>query len=263
MVGSEVRGAFPGLCHVSGGDLARLATADDARSFSPLLNNIGRLLADSRRRKAAARRLVEVVTAVLADGVRSHEGLCGLIADGVRVADVENFERAHGTRVACVLRIECPRETLLERLDKRGNRQGDERLGLTDTTDCKGRVDAYLQRAAADDAALRAHFDPAAIRTIDGAKPPEVCIRAATEALREAARAAGEDFAAALARAEAPARDSAGMEVDWAAQLRTTVARLDAEVHPDGRPRKRRSMERAEVDPDGRAQKRMRSMERV
>jgi len=238
LLGSGLRKAFPGLCQASGGDLARLATADEVRSSSPLLNSISRQLSDKRRRKAAARRLVEVVTSVLADGLQSSAEFCGLVADGVRVTDVESFEQAHGTRVVCVLRVDCPRETLLKRLEGRCSRQGDERLGLSDTTDDKGRIEAYLQRAADEEAALRSYFRPEVVHTIDSTQSPEACLCSAKEALRMAAQAAGEEFSKALTRAEA----SPGLaDMDWAAQLRSTVARLDTEVHPDGRLRPRPS----------------------
>ena len=52
----------------------------------------------------------------------------------------------------CVDELLVPRrETLLKRLEGRSSRQGDERLGLSDTTDDKGRIEAYLQRAADED----------------------------------------------------------------------------------------------------------------
>merc|ERR1740123_414726 len=236
LLGSGLREAFPRLCHASGGDLARLATTDEAQRSSPLLNSISRQLSDKRRRKVAARRLVEVVTTVLADGLQSTPGLCGLIADGVRVADMESFERAQGNRIACIIRIDCPREMLLKRLEGRSSRQGDERLGLSDTTDNEGRVNAYLQRAADEEAAFRSHYAPEVIHIIDGTQSPQACLCAAKEALQAAALAAGDEFSKALVRSET----ALGLpEMDWAAQLRATVARLDLEVHPDGRPRAR------------------------
>jgi len=214
-----------------------LATSDQARR-SPLLNSISRQLSDKRRRKVASRRLVEVVTAVLKDGLQRHGDFAGLIVDGVRGVDLESFQQALGAQVACVLRLECARETRLSRLAGRGSRAGDERLGLADTTDDAGRVDAYLQRADSEDSALRTQLGsayPARVRAVDGEQPPEACLRAAAEALRESAKIAGSDFICALARAEACRPTEC---IDWDAQVMATATRLDEEMHPDGRPRK-------------------------
>merc|ERR1711912_186540 len=125
----------------------------------------------------------------------------GLIADGVRATDVEAFQKALGNRVACVLRVDCPRETLLTRLESRSCRSGDERLGLSDTTDEQGRIHAYMERAAEEESILRTCFDAAAIHTVDGRQPPDVCLRLAVEAVRQSSRAAGEESAKTLERA--------------------------------------------------------------
>mmetsp|Transcript_3738 Transcript_3738/g.5780 ORF Transcript_3738/g.5780 Transcript_3738/m.5780 type:complete len:306 (-) Transcript_3738:123-1040(-) len=239
LLGNGLKTAFPMLCHASGGELARLATADEYRHTSPLLNSISRQMSDKRRRRLAAKRLVDVVTSVLAEGMQSHRSLTGLIADGVRATDIESFQQALGGRVVCVLRMDCPRETMLKRLEGRGSRDGDERLGLSDTTDDEGRVDAYLQRVTAEDDALQAHFGTLAYSTvftsIDGTQTPEACLQAAQCALHRAAQAAGEPYSRALERIQDEC--TASLNVDWGAQMRATVARLDNEMHPDGRPR--------------------------
>lgn len=238
LLGTGLKTAFPTLCHASGGELARLATADEFRLSSPLLNSISRQMSDKRRRKLAAKRLVDFVTSVLAEGLQSHSNLTGLIADGVRAADIENFQRALGGRVVCVLRIDCPRETMLKRLESRANREGDERLGLSDTTDDAGRVDAYLERVTNENNALQAHFGgdeySVAVTSIDGTQSPEACLQAAVDALRRAAAVAGELFSGALPCIQ---DDCPRCHLDWGAQMRATVARLDNEMHPDGRPR--------------------------
>jgi hypothetical protein len=95
-------------------------------------------------------------------------------------------------------------------------------------------VAAYVQRVDEEDAVLQSHFATSAIHHIDGTQSPHACLQRAKEALRAAANAAGDEIYKALMKAEA----SVGVpDVDWASQLRATVSRLDAEVHPDGRAR--------------------------
>lgn len=245
---------YPGLLHISGGDVARIATADEART-SPLLNSIGRQLGDRRRRPAATRRLARFVTEVLADALRDHQCFLGMVVNGVRTCDLADFETAHGSRVVCVLQLVCSEATMLARLGGRGGRAGDERLGIADGSgddpvaralfnqfQTKDRVTAYIDRLAADEAALRAHFRDAyaaVVRSVDAEIDVEACGEAAAVAFRSAAAAQGAASAALLASAGAGAReDGLGAHaVVWQEAVRSTAARMDAVLHPDGRPR--------------------------
>jgi len=235
-LGLGLQRAFPRLCHVSCGDLARTATGDGARC-SPLLSSIGRQLADRRRRKVAGRRLADIVNAILADGLRSCPGLAGLVVDGVRAGDLNSLGAACGGPVACVVRLDCPQDVMLARLRERSGREGDEKLGLADGVGNEGRVNAYLQRAAEEDLALRDHLGAryeSVVHVIDGTRPPHECQAAAEEAVRAAAQ--GRSWLRLLDSLEAA---HPSLHIDWARQLADTAARLDEELHPDGRPRPR------------------------
>lgn len=202
------------------------------------------------------------MTAVLVEGLQNHPRLNGLIVDGVRVSDFSSFEKAHGTSIACILRLECSRGTMLTRLRGRAGREGDQRLGLADghgadptsrelfnafqTVD---RVDAFLERSLTDDDALHAHFGEAyskVVHVINGELPIEDCTRMAAEAvqltLASAVPAVGQESlekgaAPALATIVLPALSSPHVDVDWSGMVERTSARLDRELHPDGRPR--------------------------
>lgn len=261
-LGAGLHNRFPGLCHASGGDVARLATTDDARK-SPLLNSIGRQLADTRRRKVATKRLVEFVTAVLVDGLQRHPGFVGMVVDGVRIADLDAFERAHRSRVACLIRIDCPRTTLLSRLGDRESREGDERLGLCDGSGAdpvakelfnkfqtKDRVDAYFERVSAEDQAMRAHFGTAGyaavVHPVCGDLTPDEVLTSAMQAMHKAAASAmdvsesessQEDWVGVLKKAEMSLPVACKCGIDWSMVVKDTAARLDREFYPDGRPR--------------------------
>lgn len=244
LLGHGLQREFSGLCSASGGDIARLALGDVAQR-SPLLKSIAAQMRDKRRRKMAAKRLAEVVMAVLADG---NSTCAGLIADGVRAHDIEGFEKALGAKVACVLCVECTREVMLSRLGHRGTREGDERLGLRDTTDDAGRVDAYLQRAAAEQQYLREHFGvehAAKVHTLDGSLPPDRCLQLAVEALCTAGASVLQSPPATGDTIKAS--ESVTAFVDWGAQLEATVSRLDRELHADGRRRADLLLERRQT----------------
>lgn len=234
-LGEAVQKEFPGLCAVSGGDLARLATSDAAQARSPLLYHIARQHGDRRRRKQAALRLNQVVTAATVLGLRSCQGAIGLVADGVRAADIEKFEQAHGANITCILWICCPRETLVQRQHLRGGREGDDRLGLKDTTDSEGRIEAYLGREKAEDDALQQHFGAdkykSVVHRVDGTAPREEVIQEALRALRLAVDASGIDRLKVLETASC----TAGSEIDWLSAL-AQVQLEEGEVGPDGRP---------------------------
>lgn len=239
-LGCGLQRVIQGLCYVSGGDLARLATTDGARK-SPLLNSIGRQLGDRRRRKLATRRLVEVATEVLVDGLKNKPNVAFLITDGFRVADFAGFERAHGCRISCVIRIRCSRETMLARLQGRGSRKGDDKLGLFDTTDDAGRIEAYLHREQEEDDALRAYLGDdytATVCLINGECPAEECLRAAADALCAVAQRRGLPWNLDVVSCGG-LEPALVAEIDWEKQFLATAARLDMELHPDGRPRTR------------------------
>lgn len=228
---------FPGLCIASGGNIARLSTTGKARE-SPLLNSISGQLDDRRRRRVGGRRLASVVNEVLADTLRSHEDLRGLVYDGARAMDLDGLTAALGCRVTCVLHLSCPRDILLERLRLRGSRDGDDRLGLSDTTDSIGRVEAYLQREKEEEQAMRDFLGDEAYRSVsrvlDGAQAPEEVLRSAVEAMHSVAHNAGVAAAGALL---ASAKVEGATQVDWSAQVLATAHRLYKVLHPDGRPR--------------------------
>mmetsp|Transcript_24772 Transcript_24772/g.51469 ORF Transcript_24772/g.51469 Transcript_24772/m.51469 type:complete len:323 (-) Transcript_24772:77-1045(-) len=232
-LGSGLHRSLPHLCHVSCGDIARLATTAEAQR-SPLLHSIGKQLAERRRRKLAFQRLLDVITTVLADGLQSNPSLGGLIADGVRATDLGRLGTAFACHVACVIRISCSRETMLGRLQDRRGRDGDDKLGLADGMDDEGRIDAYLQRVGDEELALREHLATryeSVVHVIDGTQSPSECLKAAEDAVHAAAQHGGP---LPDSKAAAPA-----LHIDWAKQLAITAGRLDKERHPDGRPRVR------------------------
>lgn len=216
----------PSWCHVSSGEVARLATAGPCTS--PVLQSISRQLGDRRRRKAAGRRLRDVVLQVLADVRRSQAGLRGFIIDGVRAEELLDLERVVG-RVVCVLRLSCPLDLMTERLVARGGREGDDRFGLSESGHAdKARVKAYAERSVQDDELLSAHFGVErgdVVQTVDVGKPLDYCIRSSQEALCRRV----DDYLR--------ARETKNICIDWAAQVAVTAARLDRELFSDGRPR--------------------------
>lgn len=243
-LGEALRQAFPGLRAVSGGDLARLATSDAAQSKSPLLYSIARQHGDRRRRKQAAIRLNQVVTTATVTGLRSCEGAVGLIVDGVRAADIGKFEQAHGAKVSCVLWISCSREALVQRQQLRGGRDGDDRLGLKDTTDIEGRIEAYLGRENDEDMALKQHFGAdgykSIVHCIDGTAPIEEVTRKALCMLQQAVEAGGPERQRMLEAASGTS--TSGTAIDWLSAL-IQVQLEEGEVRPDGRPVTNRSRE--------------------
>mmetsp|Transcript_79473 Transcript_79473/g.178023 ORF Transcript_79473/g.178023 Transcript_79473/m.178023 type:complete len:302 (+) Transcript_79473:1-906(+) len=245
LLGTGLQRSFPRLVHASGGDIARLATTNEARQ-SPLLNSISRQLEDERRRKVALRRLADFVTATSVEILKRHSSLAGLIVDGVRAADLQRFEEAHGSHVACIIQIDCSRDTMKARLSGRASREGDSRLGLADG---KGddpvtrelfnlfqtgdRVDAFLKRAAAEEESLRSHMGERyqkVVFALDGELSREQCLESASEVVRKAAKAVFSHHAIAAGEEEVAL-------VDWPDAIRATAARLDLMFYPDGRPR--------------------------
>eukprot|EP00927_Polykrikos_kofoidii_P004550 TRINITY_DN11790_c0_g1_i1.p1 TRINITY_DN11790_c0_g1~~TRINITY_DN11790_c0_g1_i1.p1 ORF type:complete len:288 (-),score=38.77 TRINITY_DN11790_c0_g1_i1:76-939(-) len=246
-LGDGLQRAFPGLCHTSSGDIARLAAADTARTSSPLLNSIGRQLADSRRRKGASRRMSDFVNAVTADVLRSNTTLAGMFVDGLRSIDLIGFEKAHGNPVRCVLCLDCTAETMLARLNGRANRDGDELLGHSDggafaapatsrghtnnfeeeNSRANDRISAYIARASVEEEAIRSHFGAAheaAVHRINGDLTREECLAMAVAFVQQALHD--------MTRAKSPATLP-----DWPTAVAATATRLDLELHPDGRPR--------------------------
>jgi len=235
-LGEGLHSAIPGLCHVSSGEVARLATSD-AAPRSPLLGSIRRQLSDSRRRKAAHRRLEQVITRVLADGLRSEPSIHGLIVDGIRAAELQAFKEVLSSHFVIVLQIHCSSEVMLSRLQGRC-RNGDERLdGSEFVNQLDGRIEAYQCRVKQDEHELRDHFQAKyelVVRTIDGSQKIQECIHQAQKAIRGAVHAYGYEGIEGLEIAEA---STARVSIDWAGQLAETAARMDLEMHPDGRPR--------------------------
>jgi len=177
------------------------------------------------------KRLKDVTAELLADSVRSNPEVMGFIADGFRAADISGLQQDQDLRVAYVLRIECARETMLGRFQNRGQRDGDDKLGLHDYGDSAARIEAYMQRMDDEEKALRAFFGEsydASVFVIDGDQPSEQCLLAAAEVVRSMARRQS------LTLEEGEFQQ---LEVDWAAQLSSTAAKLDTLLHPDGRPR--------------------------
>jgi len=229
-LGRRLATIFKSLCHVSSGDIARLATSEKAHK-SPLLNSISRQLGDKRRRKQAMRRLKDFTAELLADCARSNPQVVGLVVDGFRAADISGLRQDQDLCVTCVLRIECARETMLGRFQDRGHREGDDKLGLHDSGDSAARIEAYMQRVDDEEKALRAFFGEgydASVFVIDGGQPLDHGLHAAAEVVRSMARC----HSLMLEEGELQQFD-----VDWAAQLSATAAKLDTSLHPDGRPR--------------------------
>eukprot|EP00419_Tripos_fusus_P005137 CAMPEP_0172671764 /NCGR_PEP_ID=MMETSP1074-20121228/11122_1 /TAXON_ID=2916 /ORGANISM="Ceratium fusus, Strain PA161109" /LENGTH=253 /DNA_ID=CAMNT_0013488865 /DNA_START=34 /DNA_END=791 /DNA_ORIENTATION=+ len=211
-LGHRLGGIFKGLCHVSSGDIARLATNEQAHK-SPLLNSIGRQLGDRRRRKQAMRRLKNITAELLVDCMRNNPKVVGLIADGFRATDILGLQQDQDLCVTCVLRIECAHEIMLARFQERGRREGDDKLGLHDSGDSAARIEAYMQRVDEEEKALKAFYGEryeASVFVIDGCQPPEQCHHAASEFLRNMAGRQGLTFE------EGEFRQ---IDVDWAAQL--------------------------------------------
>lgn len=238
-LGLALQKVYPGLCHVSGGDLARLATTEEATKLSPLLNSISRQLSDRRRRKLASHRLVQVVTQILADAVRVHTELCGLIIDGLRAADISDLEEALSNPVICLLHLKCSKSTMVTRLKGRVVREGDKRLGLCDSMDEEARVQAYLDREQHDveelqNLTLRVERQTA-LKFIDASHRQEDYLAEAEKALCESV-SSNTSLATVLAAAKVT---SVPVKIDWTHQLNLTAARLDAEMHPDGKLRQK------------------------
>lgn len=234
-LGAALEAQLPGLSHVSSGDLTRSVVAE-AEGRSPLLNSIVKQLGDRRRRKLGGKRLAMVMTAVLADGIQANRGIDGIVVDGLRVADLADLEDKCDTGITCILRVQCPRDVLLSRLRGRGERDGDDKLGLLDTTDPAGRIEAYFERAAADEIALHSLLGvrySGVVCDVDGTLPPERVLASAVTALEHAVKASRSRKLLRRRCGQSPAR----RRVRWSEQVASTAARLDTEFHPDGRRR--------------------------
>lgn len=215
---------FPGLCAVSGGDLARLATSDAAVRASPQLRDIekGLLLSKLNNGKKERRRnpqtdsrlhLREVVLSAMAT-VRGYKGVHGLLADSLRTGDLEPFEEKLGASVVCVILITCPRSLMVARYNSRGARDGDERLG---TAGADLRVSQYLKRGG-EDPALHAHFGESynsVVHHVSSAGSRDVFFGQAVAALWKAAAAGGEKALASLQMA----KSVKPVLIDWLAAL--------------------------------------------
>ncbi|CAJ1346980.1 unnamed protein product [Effrenium voratum] len=228
-LGHRLQARLPGFCHISCGDLARLVTEHQG---SPLLRNIAKQLADRRRRKVAFARLVAVVTGVIANGLSLTAGIGGIIVNGLRPGDLPAFQKAVGVKCMALIKLDCPKEVMLARLKSREQREGDARLGLGDMDDAR-RVDAYLEREAAETEILGAEVALRTFFALDTTAPIE---DVAAEALRrlsafaESLGAAGQEAQRAMLLEQVPA-------IDWPEQISRTAAALDREFHPDGKPR--------------------------
>lgn len=224
-----LRARLPGFCHISCGDLARLATAYVG---SPFLSSIARQLADRRRRKAAFSRLTDVLHKVIAEGLRSTDAV-GTIIDGLRVSELPAFEQVTGCDLIALISLSCPPSEMLSRLSQRECRDGDERLGLAEMGhDHASRVKAFQEREVVEIEQLKGREAFLPLDTGAGS----------VEELAD--KVLG--FAAPLmqiARGAAPNREGVPTTVDWTAQLAATAEDLDRQFYPDGKPRS--SMKRA------------------
>lgn len=237
-LGAALQQRFPGLCHCSSGDLARMATGEDARR-SPLLNRIGKQLGDSRQRKNGLKRLNDFVQKVLVEFLRDCAWVRCLLVDGLRASDLPAFEKAQAAPITGVLLINCDRETMLARVAGRGARDGDARLGLRDGAGDEVRVDAFLERASEEVFALKGHFGSlfdSTVRPVDGNRSLDECVSTAESALLEISQVHRAGAVETL-KASDGCRGSGQGSVDWAVWIAATASRLDRELHPDGKPR--------------------------
>merc|ERR1712048_1474305 len=180
----------------------------------------------------ATGRLANFVTDVLAEGLKSSPKFVGLVVDGVRVADFESYAKTHGSKVACVLRIACSRDTMMARLGGREGREGDGRLGLSDGTgddpiarelfnsfQTADRVDAFLKRTTTETDALRTFFGDRfskAVYSLNGELSAEECLRGAASVVRASMVEMGHTAAS---EAEVPAAAEASAAIDWRATV--------------------------------------------